>query len=165
LARVLREQKRLDEAVTHLQVVIHLNPRRFDAYAMLGEIRREQKKPQQAAAMFNMAAWLLATSPDDTKRNGRMAVGLASNAMNAAGGQTPELLDTMAAALAEAGNFDQAVKAAEQAANMLAAQSEQATTAAEKQRCAELAAAIRFRMELYKKKQKFRDERPVKSGE
>jgi TPR repeat protein len=58
-------------------------------------------------------AWLLSTTPDAALRDGARAVELARRAVDRAPG--PEALDSLAAALAETGRFDDAVAAQERA--------------------------------------------------
>ncbi len=53
-------------------------------------------------------AWLLATCPDARVRDGRRAVSLARHALELARAH-PDLPETLAAAYAEAGNFELAV--------------------------------------------------------
>jgi cytochrome c-type biogenesis protein CcmH/NrfG len=53
-------------------------------------------------------AWLLATHPDKRLRDGKRAVRLARKAL-ALGSAHPSLLETLAAAHAEAGDFEEAV--------------------------------------------------------
>lgn len=55
-------------------------------------------------------AWVLATSPEMMHRNGRRAVQLAELACKGTAYKSPPLLDTLAAAYAEAGQFDQAIQ-------------------------------------------------------
>jgi tetratricopeptide (TPR) repeat protein len=54
-------------------------------------------------------AWELATAPDDELRNGAEAMQLAQRVYSAYSNQ-PQIIDVMAAALAETGDFDNAVK-------------------------------------------------------
>jgi Flp pilus assembly protein TadD len=58
---------------------------------------------------------VLATDTDASLRKGAEAVTLAKRAVQLSGGQEPLILDTLAAAYAEAGRFDQAVTTAQQA--------------------------------------------------
>lgn len=62
---------------------------------------------------WNDYAWLLATSRHDQIRQGMRAVALAERAT--ARDRSPSYLDTLAAAYAEIGNFEQAVKVQEEA--------------------------------------------------
>jgi tetratricopeptide (TPR) repeat protein len=64
---------------------------------------------------LNGLAWLRATCPDATVRDGPEAVRLAEHACAVAGRRNPALLDTLAAAYAEAGRFPEAIHAAQEA--------------------------------------------------
>lgn len=55
-------------------------------------------------------AWLLATCPDPAVRNGAEALQLAQSVVAADGGQDPESLETLAAALAESGSVPRAAE-------------------------------------------------------
>lgn len=66
-------------------------------------------------AILNNLAWLLATCSDATVRNGEAAVRLASRANQLSAGGNPAVIETLAAANAEAGQFPEALAAAEQA--------------------------------------------------
>ncbi len=70
--------------------------------------------PQLPAAL-NGWAWLLATCPDEKFRAGRKAVELARQACVQTDWQSGGVLDTLAAAYAEAGQFTDAVRTQEQA--------------------------------------------------
>jgi len=86
--------------------------------------------PVQAAKVYRVAmqidpgdlqnqrslAWLLATHPDASVRNGAEAVSLSRSIVEATGGQSPLFLFTLAASLAENGDFDSAVSVAGQSA-------------------------------------------------
>ena len=112
--------------------------------AALAQLREALKlEPDRAAALRNMA-WILATCPDPTVRNGPQAVGLAERAARLSAPDDPTLLDTLAAAYAEAGRFAEAVRTAERAA-ALATQP--------------LAATLRARVALYEAGQAFREAR------
>ena len=62
--------------------------------------------------LLNNTAWLLATSPDASLRNGVEAVGYARRAAQLTRGQEPVILGTLAAAYAEEGQFSDAVETA-----------------------------------------------------
>ena len=64
---------------------------------------------------WNNRAWILATAPDAKFRDGSQAVQCATQACELTDYQAADLLDTLAAALAEAGQFEQAVVRARQA--------------------------------------------------
>lgn len=65
--------------------------------------------------LLNNLAWLLATSPDDAVRDGTEAVRLAERACDLTDRREPQLLGTLAAAYAEAGRFEDALRVAESA--------------------------------------------------
>ena len=82
----------VDEAVTHWRRALQLNPRYVNA--------------------CNNLAWVLATSPRDSLRNGPEALALAVQANQLSGGREPMIMRTLAAAYAENGRFAEAVNAA-----------------------------------------------------
>ena len=67
---------------------------------------------------LNELAWLLATGPDAALRNGPEAVQLAEHGCAVTGRRDPMLLDTLAAAYAEAGRFPEAINAAQEALSL-----------------------------------------------
>jgi TPR repeat protein len=71
------------------------------------------------AASNNSLAWFLATAPEDRLRDGGRAVEAAGIAVGLEP-ENPNYLDTLAAALAEAGRFDEAITAQERAVTLLA---------------------------------------------
>ena len=62
------------------------------------------------APPYNALAWLLATSSKQAVRNGKSALAYARKAAELTNRQDPAVLDTLAAAYAEAGNFREAIK-------------------------------------------------------
>lgn len=95
---------------------------------------------------FNDCAWLLATGVKESVRNGKRAVELASQACELTSYQNAGYLDTLAAAFAEKGEFDTAIK-----------WQEEAVKAAEKE-TPETQTDIKSRIELYKQKKPYREE-------
>jgi tetratricopeptide (TPR) repeat protein len=84
-------------------------PRSIAAYK---EIRK--RWPQSWVATANLA-WILATAPDPRFRDGKEAVALADVAVQATSGREPQALNTLAAAYAQAGRFEDALRTANQA--------------------------------------------------
>jgi tetratricopeptide (TPR) repeat protein len=64
---------------------------------------------------LNTVAWQLATSPLSQQRNGKRAVALAEQAAKITNRKDPLILDTLAAAYAEAGDYPKAVNAQREA--------------------------------------------------
>lgn len=91
----------------------------------------------------NNLAWLLATAPEPELRDGVRAVELSEQVV--ASGGSASALDTMAAALAEAGRYHDAVAVAEQALDVLGSTS------------GDFAAEIAGRQALYARRRPFRD--------
>ncbi len=67
------------------------------------------------AQVMNTVAWFLATSQYQKVRDGRRAVDFAEKAVAATDRKDPAALDTLAAAYAEAGEFDKAVRVQQEA--------------------------------------------------
>jgi tetratricopeptide (TPR) repeat protein len=88
LARAHIELGRIEPAAEHLETAVRLNPHDFAATLSL--------------------AWLQATSPIDTVRNGENAVTLAQRLHTGSRGENLMVSDVLAAALAEQGDFDSA---------------------------------------------------------
>jgi Flp pilus assembly protein TadD len=96
---------------------------------------------------LNNLAWLLATCPKDSVRNGAEAVKLAQRADELFHGKNPEALDTLAAAYAEAGRFPEASATARKAIDLVT--KEKPKTPAEDEKRKTLAAGLRARLALY----------------
>jgi protein O-mannosyl-transferase len=90
LAIVLEEKGKTPEAVTHYERAVEIYPRYVQAR--------------------NNLAWILATSPDASLRNGTRAVELAGQADRFSGGDNKLVLRTLAAAYAEAAQFGKAIE-------------------------------------------------------
>jgi len=80
-----------------------------DAHAIAAYAQAIQANPLNIDAYVALA-WLLATHPDERLRDGKRAVVLAQKALALESGPThPSLMETLAAAHAEAGYFEEAV--------------------------------------------------------
>ncbi|MCP4195261.1 MAG: redoxin domain-containing protein [Planctomycetaceae bacterium] len=100
--------------------------------------------PDNLPAMNNLA-WLLATCPDDTIRDGEQALRLAKTAAEITQGRHPAALDTWAASLAENGEYDQASQVAQRAVEL-----------AKRQTHYNLAGQIEVRRRLYRQGSPYR---------
>ena len=76
------------------------------------------KRDPRSASTFNQMAWIWATAPDPDVRNGRQAKECATRACELSEWQEPGFLDTLAAACAECGEFDDAVRWQEKAVGL-----------------------------------------------
>jgi tetratricopeptide (TPR) repeat protein len=83
-----------------------------------------ESDPDLPEALNNMA-WLLATSPDDSLRNGSEAVRLDERACALTRYRVPALVGALAAAYAEAGRFDDAITTAQKACALASQNGEQ----------------------------------------
>lgn len=68
---------------------------------------------------FNLHAWLLATCPDERFRDGKHAVSLAKRACELSPVVNAAILDTLAAAYAEAGEFSSAIRTEQEALGLV----------------------------------------------
>jgi len=98
---------------------------RADAYLNVGEHRKAVadyevviKMVPDDAGVLNNFAWVLATSPDDGLRNGKRAVEMALKAAELTQNGQAHILSTLAAAYAETGDFDNAVKWSEKSVEL-----------------------------------------------
>jgi tetratricopeptide (TPR) repeat protein len=136
LGTVLLQQKRMDEAITQLQKALEIKPDNASPHKNLGIAFLKQGRLDEAIVHFkkslairpdqveiqNNLAWLLATSPQASLRNGIQAVELAQRANQLTGAKNPNFLCTLAAAYAEAGRFSEAVETAQRALPLARAQ-------------------------------------------
>jgi membrane associated rhomboid family serine protease len=78
-------------------------------YPRAAEILAKQLTRSRSAITLNNLAWLRATCPDAALRNGHEAVQLAEEACNLSGWRESNMINTLAAAYAEAGRYQEAV--------------------------------------------------------
>ncbi len=128
----------IDNAIAEFEEVLKLQPDFAPEYANLGDAYRQKGAADEAVANYQKAielqpqfvsvqrklAWMLATWPDASIRNGKKAVDLAEQANQLTGGQDAEVLRALAAAYAETGRFPEAVSTAKKALALATAKSD-----------------------------------------
>jgi tetratricopeptide (TPR) repeat protein len=167
LATALLRNGQVDEAIIQFRKTLAIQPGLAGAHNNLGAalfkkglmneaINSFQKalaiQPDSGDAQNNIAriAWLLATSPDPSVRNGTKAVELAQQADQHSGGKNPVIAATLAAAYAEAGKFDDAIATAQRALQLASAQTN-----------VTLVASLRMQLGSYEAGSAFRDAGPT----
>jgi len=160
LGQLLRKENRWREAAQQYEAVLRCNPADVASHLNLagacqelGETRKAmdhfqtalQLDPNSIEALNNLA-WILATRPEPEFRNGPRAVELAEHACAISEYKLPVMIGTLAAAYAEAGQFDKAIATAEKAAQCAEATGQP-----------EVAARNRELQALYKSGKAYRD--------
>jgi tetratricopeptide (TPR) repeat protein len=132
LGAALAAQGRPDGAIGHFRRAIASDPEFVDAHFNLGLVLAGRGRIEEAIAHYEKAlklkpdyvealnelAWLRATCPEAALRDGTAAIELAQRANSLTGGKTPEMLDTLAAAYAEAGMFSKAAETVSKALDL-----------------------------------------------
>jgi tetratricopeptide (TPR) repeat protein len=149
----------LDKAIRDFDAVVRLDPKYAGGFNNRGLCWKDKKEFAKAIRDYEEAtrlnpkdprpienrAWVLATCPDPKYRDGKKAVELARQAGELEGWKNRVQLEILAAAYAEAGQFDEAVRWQQKALDdpdYARAQGEPA----------------RLRLELYQNKKPFREE-------
>ena len=154
----LRAKNEFDRALADFDEAIRLDPRSAMAYNNRGSAWRAKEQYDRALADFdeairidpsfvnghNRRAWLRATCPDAGFRDGKKAIEAARRACELSDWKNPDYLDTLAAAHAEAGVFDQAVRWQQEAVRRKPAADDEAQ-------------AFRDRLALYRDKKPYRE--------
>jgi predicted membrane-bound spermidine synthase/tetratricopeptide (TPR) repeat protein len=160
-AKLMADEK--TDRIKILEQLVELDPTDAESLALLGEhmgrgqhheavkyylaalaLRPDLSYSTRNYLWANNLAWTLATSPNPEVRNGAEAVRWARAAQAAAGDYDWQVLDTLAAALAESGDFSEAIEVSEE---LLKRFSEQP----------ELVADAKKRLELYHASQPFHE--------
>ncbi len=129
LGALLAARGRLDEAGAHLQRALELEPGEIETLRSMAIVRTLQGRVEEGIAAYdallvraprdldalNNIAWIRATHAEAAHRDGAQAVRLAELARDAAAGENDVLCSTLAAAYAEAGRFEDAVRVATRA--------------------------------------------------
>ncbi len=129
LARVCHLSGRWDDALKHFTAAAKLDPENPGILCSRGDLLSDMGQYADALASYAMAievkpsfghayrngAWLLATCPDAQFRDPENAILGAKQALECEYGERYVALDTLAAALASAGEFDKAIATLEEA--------------------------------------------------
>jgi tetratricopeptide (TPR) repeat protein len=125
LGEVYREQGNWSEALPCFRKAVDRDPRSVVNRCALAQALHQQGQKESAQEQYreatrinpdwlegaNKSARLLATDPEAMGRNGDLAVKLATQICQATDEKDPRYLDTLAAAFAEVGRYDDAVAA------------------------------------------------------
>jgi Tfp pilus assembly protein PilF len=125
-----------ESARPYLERALEIRPNFASAHYKLGNLLLQQGRVAAAEGHYQRAvelrpdfmqacnnlAWLLATCPEASFRNGPLAVTLARQAGQLSGNSNALVFGTLAAAQAEAGNFTEAIAAAGRARQLASAQ-------------------------------------------
>jgi tetratricopeptide (TPR) repeat protein len=120
---------RTREAIEHFNEALRANPKEAVVYVSLSIAYTRLSKYEQAIQnwlrakeldpnspyIFNNPAWLLATASDASKEDADRAIEFARRTCEQTGYKEAELLDTLAAAYAAGGRFDDAISTAKKA--------------------------------------------------
>ncbi len=167
---VLARIGRYADAAAIFAKVVAIDPQRISAYnnraralyrlGRFGEVHRTLRDAldhnPEHLGLLNSLAWFLATCPDDSQRSGAEAVTLAQNLCDQSEVPVPQWLDTLAAARAEVGEFDEAVQLVQQAIDRVR---QQASTPIPKP-VLQFLDVLRSRLEQYGNGEPYRDRGP-----
>jgi Flp pilus assembly protein TadD len=165
---LLAQEGRVAEASEHFVAAIKLEPENAPARLNLANALNQQGRTADALAQYratldlaptwpqalNRLAFVLATHQEAKFRDGATAVRLAEAANKLTAETQPALMNTLAAAYAEAGHFDKAV-AAGQRAWQLALNSSQNTLIPQIQNC----------LQLYREGKPYHEEPPANADQ
>jgi Flp pilus assembly protein TadD len=136
LALALFRKGQFKEAIAHLQTSLQSESDNKETLNLLGAVLFKAGRVNEAIAQWeqtlkiqpadwearNSLAWVFATYPDISIRDGRRAVDLAQEALRLSRGKNPLIFRTLAAAYAESGRFTEAIDAAQRGLELALAQ-------------------------------------------
>jgi protein O-mannosyl-transferase len=134
--KVLSLQPGDPETLTNIAIAFVLEGRLREA---MEQYEKALQSDSGSVRASNNLAWILATAPDSSIRDGAKAVALAKNANQISNNNDPQFIRTLAAAYAEAGQFDAALECGSRA-----------STEADKRGQHDLAVQIQEEMDLYR---------------
>jgi len=161
IANLLVKQGQIDKATEHLFEAVRIKPDMTAAHYNLGVVLLRQGKPRDGIGhlhaalrlkpdwplVLNKLAWIMSTHEDPQFRNGVEAIQLAQKACEKTGYKNPVFLETLAAAYAETGRFDNALQTAQRALEVAATLGQR-----------EVIERVKYQMDLYKNGRPFREQ-------
>jgi Tfp pilus assembly protein PilF len=160
LAKALLQKGQVTDALVHYRKLLELQPDNIEVHNIVGTVLVQQGRvregveewqkvlaiqPDNGNAMSNLA-WVFATSPDDSLRDGTKALQLAEQALRISGRRIPIIFRTLAAAHAESGQFSEAIETARQGIELANSQGNSG-----------LATELEGNIVLYRERQPLRD--------
>jgi len=149
------------EALSQYRQALRINPADAELWHKLGKLLYQQGsraegirnlmeslRLQVNANVRNDLAWMLSTAPEEDLRDGKKALEMALQAYKGAGGNDPVILDTLAAAYAETGDYSKALETARKALAL-----------AEQEETKDLSASLKEEITLYEAGKPCRDPR------
>jgi tetratricopeptide (TPR) repeat protein len=132
LAKALLKKGQVAEAMVHYRKFLELEPASVEARNTLGTVLIQQGHVREAVEQWQEAlatqpengnaasnlAWVFATCPEDSIRDGTRATELGERALRISGGKIPMIYKVLAAAYAENGRFTDAVETAQRGADL-----------------------------------------------
>jgi tetratricopeptide (TPR) repeat protein len=163
-ANILYQLNDFNKALADIDEAIHIAPREIDYQVVRANLLAETGRWKESLAQFEAAiqadpeladaqndlAYLLATCSEASVRDGKRAVKLALEACELADWQDYRMLDTLAAAYAEAGDFETAIAMQDKAIEMLEGVVDS------------LSNEFRARRKLYERKTPYREPAPAR---
>jgi tetratricopeptide (TPR) repeat protein len=160
LAKALLKKGQVAEAMVHYRKFLELEPANVEARNTLGTALIQQGRVREAIDQWQEAlatqpengnatsnlAWVFATCPEDSIRDGTRAVELAERALRISGGKIAMIYKVLAAAYAESGRFADAAETAQRGAELATSQGNPA-----------LAAELESNIALYRSGRPLRD--------
>ena len=160
LGTALFQKGDLDGAIAQWRTTLSIHPYDAGAHTSLGNAlvqkgllreavdhyeRALQSDPDSILPLNNLA-WVMSTGPDDSLRNNEVALQLATKANQLSKESSPVFIRTLAAAYAQAGQFEIAIETAQRASGQANAQGAH-----------DLALQIQEDVDLYQRRTPFRD--------
>ena len=160
LADAFIQQDEIKEGLKFYRRALEKNPIYEEGYIKLAVALYQLKRYEEIVQVWesglsylpnhplflNYLAWILATCPEDELRDCSRAIDLARKANRQTRGKHPSVLDTLAAAYADCGQFDRALKIAQEAIESARQTNDE-----------KLERDIGMRLKLYQRRIPFRD--------